>query len=204
MAYVGMPRTVPGFGPGVMIETVEGALPAEWLRAGDMVLTRDNGYRPLRWVGRTALGGKGFTAPVTVPSGFLGKGFPNHALVVSPAQRVLLKSAMVELHFATNEVLCEAGEVADGLPKSEVADDFAYCHLLLDTHEIILAEGVWLSSLLPTSDMLELLGPVQASQIRSAIGSATDRMMSARTCVAPHEAAVLHPRTAIAARRMVA
>ncbi len=30
-----------------MITTKDGAQPVDWLRAGDMVLTRDNGYQPI-------------------------------------------------------------------------------------------------------------------------------------------------------------
>ncbi|MCB2159770.1 MAG: Hint domain-containing protein, partial [Rhodobacteraceae bacterium] len=40
---------------GLVIATEEGEVPAETLRVGDRVLTRDNGVQRIRWIGSSAL-----------------------------------------------------------------------------------------------------------------------------------------------------
>ena len=151
------PKGLSGFGPGVIIETAEGPQPVEWLRAGDLLLTRDNGYKPLIWVGRSALP-KG-QRPVRIYAGALGKRTPEHDLIVSPHHHMLLKSTQIELHFAHAEALVPAADIvteaeADFTPPRP---EYALCHLLMENHEVLLAEGVWLESLWPDPAILSLL-----------------------------------------------
>ena len=46
---------IPCFAPGTLIATPKGEVPVENLRAGDRVITRDNGIQEIRWTGLRAL-----------------------------------------------------------------------------------------------------------------------------------------------------
>ncbi len=43
---------VPCFGPDTRILTDVGEVPVKWLAPGDLVVTRDEGPQPIRWIGR--------------------------------------------------------------------------------------------------------------------------------------------------------
>ncbi len=198
------PPGLSGFGPGVVVETSEGPQPVEWLRAGDLLLTRDHGYQPLIWVGRSPLP-KG-QRPVRIYAGALGKRTPEHDLIVSPHHHLLLKSTQIDLHFASEEALVPAADIvteaeADFTPPRQ---EYALCHLLMSDHEVLLAEGVWLESLWPEPAILSLLDATARAQIARKLGARIGAVPTARLMLQRGEAAVLHPRSAIAARRMVA
>lgn len=195
-----------GFGPGVMIETSEGPQPVEWLRPGDLLLTRDEGYKPLLWVGRSALTDEGVKPPLRLHAGAFGKRTPERDLILAPGHHVLLRSAQVELHFFESEVLVPSGDLAT---ESEIdytppASDYAYCHLVMADHQMLLAEGVWTESLFPDEDTLVALGALARAEITAKLGPSLIRAQRARMTLAPGEAVVLQPRSAVAARRMAA
>ncbi len=194
---------ISGFGTGVMLETSEGPQPVEWLRSGDLLLTRDNGYKPLRWVGRSEAS---HAPPIRIFAGAFGKRTPEHDLVLSPHHQILMRSPLVPLYFAEEEVLAPVGSMA-----TEAEEDFVsptpnapLCHLLFDQHEVVLAEGVWLESLFPDTQCLDLLGRDTEQDMRDAIGSNLDTMVTARMVLNTREVGLLKPRSAVAARRMVA
>ena len=51
MSFQNIENVIPCFTPGTMIATDRGPVAVEKLRVGDRVLSRDNGYQALRWVG---------------------------------------------------------------------------------------------------------------------------------------------------------
>lgn len=197
---------LPGLGAGVMVETSEGPQPIEWLRAGDLVLTRDNGYQPIMWVGRTAWDDPEALHPARIFAGALGRGTPAHDLIVSPAHNILLRSPLVGLHFGEDEVLAPACDIITqdeehyALPTSE----YAYSHILLEQHDLILTEGIWSESLFPDEETLERLGTDAAQEIRKVLGTNHKATQTARMVLHPGETSVLQPRRAIVARRMAA
>lgn len=199
-------QSLSGLGPGVMLETSEGPQPVEWLRPGDLLLTRDHGYQPLIWTGRSAVTDPGVLPPLRIPAGAFGKRTPDHPLVLSPGHHLLLRSSQVELHFGAEEALAPAVDIAT---ETEInfdlpSPDYAYCHLVMAQHEIILAEGVWTESLFPDEATLDLLGDRARAEITTKLGPALDRAQTARLILHPGEASVLQPRHAIAAQRMAA
>jgi peptide chain release factor 3 len=57
---------------GTHLTVASGAqIAVEALQEGDLLLTRENGARPVRWIGRTVLRGTGSTAPVLIRQGAL-------------------------------------------------------------------------------------------------------------------------------------
>ena len=135
------------FGSKTGISTPYGYVPAADLTAGDLVDTLDNGSQPLRWVGKTTIGGHGAAAPVRFAAGALGN---KTTLFLSQNHRVLLRSEKAELYFETSEVLVPAKVLINGrgihiAPRGRIT----YVHFLLENHEIVLADGVWCESLYP-------------------------------------------------------
>ncbi|WP_339692922.1 Hint domain-containing protein [Celeribacter baekdonensis] len=195
-----------GFGPGVMIETAEGPQPVEWLRSGDLLLTRDQGYQPLLWAGRSALNETNVTNPVRIFAGALGERTPERDLILSPDHHILLSAPQIEVYFAESEVFVPVSDVAT---EAEIAfaipnPQYAYCHLLMKEHEVLLAEGIWIESLFPDEDTLSMLPPKSADHVRAMLGPNHHSIVSARLMLHRGEALVLEPRSVIAARRMAA
>jgi hypothetical protein len=136
---------VPCFVAGTRIATLDGAIAVEDLRPGDLVLTRDEGAQPLRWVGRRRVAAKGAFAPIGFAAGALGG---HGALRLSPEHRVLVQGSMAEMLFGASEVLVAAKHLVNDttirrLPGGEVE----YLHLLFDRHQVIWAEGLATESL---------------------------------------------------------
>lgn len=135
------------FVKGTMITRADGALaPIETLVPGDVILTRDHGPQPLRWIGRTTLRAHGSFAPVVIGAGVLG----NHgALSVSQHHRMFLYQRGSARMAPRAEVLLQARYLVDGVRVSLRTGGFVdYVSLVFDQHEIIYAEGIPVESLL--------------------------------------------------------
>lgn len=128
------------FTPGTRIRTEHGDRPIETLRAGDRVLTRDRGLKPIHWIGHSTVEGQGKFAPIAINSNVLDGA--RRPLLVSPQHRMLFTGYKAELLFGDPEVLVAAKHLVDGrdvrvAPRRRVT----YFHLMLDRHEVIFAEG---------------------------------------------------------------
>lgn len=93
---------------GTHILTPGGEVRIEDLSAGDLVVTRDNGPQPIRWIGCSAAMARGKLAPVRFSRGVLGRGLPHRDLLVSRQHRMLLRSAIIARMFGTHEILVPA------------------------------------------------------------------------------------------------
>lgn len=159
------------FTAGTRITTPSGAVPVEELEVGDLVLTRDNGARPIRWIGRQKLSAAELAEnprfrPVTFAAGSMGEGLPLRDLTVSPQHRMLIASQEAELMFGEHEVLVPARHIAGkaGVSTSQ-AEEADYVHILFDQHEIVLSEGVWSESFQPGQHSLGDMDDAQRSEI---------------------------------------
>lgn len=146
------------FVAGAMIDTLRGPMAVEAVMPGDMVFTRDHGFQPVRWSGRTTVASAGELAAVVIPSGTLGN---DAELRVSPQHRLLLTGWRAELHCGEHEVLVKAIHlVRCGLLRQDrSARPVTYCHLMFDRHEIIRANGMWSESCYPDPRGLHHLDP---------------------------------------------
>ncbi|AGT07723.1 Hint domain-containing protein [Paracoccus aminophilus] len=168
------PSAAACFTRGTRIETLWGPRLVEELRAGDLILTRDNGLQPLRWIGGATLCGlrldlQPHLRPIRIRAGALGDGTPARDLSVSPQHRVLLRSEIAARMFAADEVLLAAKHLL-GVPGIEVArarDGVSYFHLLFERHELVLSEGCWTESLHLGAEALASLGPAALREIRA-------------------------------------
>ena len=136
------------FTPGTHIATPRGARAIETLRVGDMVVTRDHGLQPIRWIQSRRVPAIGRFAPVRIRPGVL-TGLERD-LVVSPQHRMLFKGYRAELLFGESEVLVSARNLIDGKSVTQAdGGEVTYVHMLFDEHEIIYAEGAATESFHP-------------------------------------------------------
>lgn len=145
---------------GTHILAPDGERPVEGLRPGDLVMTRDNGPQPIRWIGCSTRVAQDKMAPVRFAAGSFGKGLPHRDLLVSRQHRMLLRSRVVERMFGTPEVLVPAVKLL-GLAGASLAESDApvdYFHLLTDRHEIIFAEGAPSETLLTGPEARRTIG----------------------------------------------
>ena len=127
------------FAAGTMIVTKAGERLVESLEVGDLVLTMDHGYQPIRWIGSKVVEGKGNLAPVEFDAGVLHN---TRKLRVSPQHRMFLSGQKAQLLFGEAEVLAVARHLVDGKTVRQVeCAEVEYFHILFDEHEIIYAEG---------------------------------------------------------------
>ncbi len=142
------------FAAGTDIQTPDGPVDVADLQAGDVVTTlggrtrsvRQTSMRqftPLQLVRETRL------LPVRIKAGALGGGLPDRDLLVSRQHRVLVSSRIAKRIFGQTEVLIPATHLV-GLPGIDVdrsIQPISYHHILLDVHDIMLANGAPAESL---------------------------------------------------------
>lgn len=154
-----MSTVTPCFTPGTRIATAQGWRPVETLRRGDRVVTRDNGLKRIAWVGRRDVTFSELSlvpelSPVLVRRGAFGGDVPERDILVSPKHRFLVQSRAE----AGEEMLCPARALTfrDGIDSASVLG-VSYLHILLEAHEVILAEGVWTESFHPDDMTLDAM-----------------------------------------------
>lgn len=135
------------FVTGTRVDTPDGPCPIEHLRPGDLVMTRDSGPQPVRWIGQSTTPGTDAMAPVRIRAGFLGA---TRDLWVSQQHQILLEDYRAAILFGEHEVLVRARDLRnDGGVMIEPRAMVTYVHILFDTHQIVRAHGVWSESYLP-------------------------------------------------------
>ncbi|MDG1084381.1 MAG: choice-of-anchor L domain-containing protein [Planktotalea sp.] len=154
---------VPCFVAGTLIETAHGKMPVEVLEVGDLILTRDQGYQPLRWIGQRDVVATGKMAPVEIAANTFGE---HGVLRVSPLHRILLQDELAELLFGESEVLVAAKElVNDQTVRIREGGDVTYVHLLFDHHQIVISNGLESESFLPGGQITNLFEEEAVAEI---------------------------------------
>lgn len=156
--------TTPCFVAGTLIDTTRGAVPVEQLKPGALVITRDHGPQPLRWIGTARRQASGRHAPVVFARGALGG---HGEIALSPNHRVLLNSYRAELLFGQAEVLVKAAHLINDSTIRRRADDrpVTYVHLLFDQHEIIRGNGLESESYHPGAETFGAHDPATRAEI---------------------------------------
>ncbi len=198
--YFNIENIFPCFTPGVMILTDRGEVPVEALAPGDLVMTRDSGLQPVRWVGRRDLGLVDLMAdpnlqPIEIATGALANG-PERVLRVSPQHRVLVEGARAELMFGEAEVLVAAKHLLGqaGVTRVLPLEGVSYIHILFDRHEIVQSDGVWTESFQPADRMLSAMDSEVRGEVLKLfpqLAQSNDAFPAARLSLKAHEARVL-------------
>jgi hypothetical protein len=123
----------------------------EDLAIGDLVLTRDHGPRPIRWIGQQTRRATGAAAPIRIARGTLNTA---RDLRLSPQHRLFIWQRDNRLGSGRAEVLVRADLLVNGTTVTREEGGHVDSFLILfDSHEIIFAEGIPVESLLVTSDI---------------------------------------------------
>lgn len=142
----------PCFTPGTAILTPGGEIAVEKLKVGDYVITKDDGARPVRWIGKRRVDGTGDFAPVRFATGAIGNTQP---LLVSPQHRILVSGWQAQMACGVDEVLVAAKHLVDGRRITRAPQvSIEYIHLLFDRHQIITSAGAETESFFPGDTIL--------------------------------------------------
>ena len=139
---------VPCFASGTLIETTQGPVLVEDLRAGMLVNTLDDGPQLIRWIGRRTVKSEGTHRPIRIKAGTFGA---TADLRVSPQHRIMIEGCWAELLFGESQVLVKAQDLINDCTvcRDFEAGNITYHHMLFDRHQVITANGVPCESYLP-------------------------------------------------------
>lgn len=148
------PQPIPVcFVEGTRLATVNGDVAVEDLQVGDLVMTRDHGPQPVRWIGSTAHSWPGTDdklRPIRIPAGSMPGNLPRRDLMVSPQHRILLSQDHFPFVQKAEYLAPAIGlEGYRGIQRDAACRTVRYYHVLLDHHSILLAEGLSCESFFP-------------------------------------------------------
>lgn len=138
----------PCFVEGTEILTTRGHIAVETLAPGDTVITRTGAVRPIRWIGHRLVTRHGQSlpaalAPVRISADAFGPGLPRRTLAVSPDHGLYFEGVLIPAKHLINGATITAAN-----PPHRVR----YFHLELDSHDIVLAEGLACETYLDTGN----------------------------------------------------
>ncbi|SEP39645.1 Hint domain-containing protein [Methylobacterium sp. ap11] len=128
------------FTAGTLIRTARGEVAVEDLRIGDQAVTASGAQRPVVWLGHRTIDcarhpQSDSVQPVRIRAHALGDNRPSRDLVLSPGHAVCLD--------LLGEVLVPASALVNGATiVRDTVDTITYWHVELDSHDILLAEGL--------------------------------------------------------------
>lgn len=181
------------FARGTRLLTNHGYRRVENLDLGDLLVTRDSGLQPIRWLGRQRVEATtDSTAPVILRPGAWGA---TRAVKVSPQHRLLFTGWQAEVLFGEPEVLVPAKYAIDGHKVvSRPGGSVVYYHVCLDQHDILCADGVAAESFLPGDIGASALSRLQLEDLFTvlpALRHDLDAMRPARPLLKAYEAEAL-------------
>lgn len=182
------------FTPGTLIETAQGPRAIETLTVGDLIVTRDHGLQPLRWLGSRTVAATGDFAPIEVSPLLLRDA--TAPLLVSPQHRLLWSGPRAQMLFGTDEVLVAARHLlTNPAVTRRIGGTVTYMHLMLDQHQVIYANGAATESFYPGDQAIGALSETGRDEmltlfpeLRSHAGALGD---TARLCLKAHEGILL-------------
>ena len=150
------------FTSGTMIRTERGLVAVDELKQGDLVWTKDNGYKPIQWIGSRSfrahiLRDNPNLVPVRIKRGALGSGLPTQDTWVSQQHRILINSKIVKRVSGETEVLAAARHLVriDGIDINPSFAPVQYWHFMFDQHEIVEANGCLTESMFTGPEALK-------------------------------------------------
>jgi hypothetical protein len=140
--------TLACFAAGTRLATVHGPVAVEALQAGDLMLLANShdttravwiGYREVDCVRHPE---PHKVWPVRIAAGAFGQGVPRRDLYLSPDHAIFVRGVLIPVKYLVN-----------GTTIVQIAlDRVTYFHVELPRHDLLLAEGLSVESLLPSSD----------------------------------------------------
>lgn len=124
---------------GTRVLTSRGEVPIEDLRIGDLVKTIRDEDLPIKWIGRNTFRRSGTSwhksvTPIRVSRFAIGDHTPHTDLYLSPGHALFIDGFLIEVRDLVNGT-----SIAPAVPPDmEIVE---YFQIVLNTHEVILAEG---------------------------------------------------------------
>ncbi len=182
------------FTPGARIATPRGARDIATLKVGDLVVTRDHGLQPIRWIEQRTVPATDRFAPIRIRPGVVTG--QERDLLVSPQHRMLFQGYRAELLFGESEVLVAAKHLIDGKDVTqETGGNVTYIHMMFNEHEVVYAEGAATESFHPGElGLTAISDPAREElftlfpKLRSNLGGYGQ---TARRCLKSHESDLL-------------
>jgi len=182
------------FARGTLIEGANNRqVPVEDLQQGDWVMTADHGMNQIKWIGVSKIGAQTLAQhpklrPIRIKKGALGCSTPAQDLYVSPQHRILVRSKIAQRMFDEPEVLVAAKHLIEleGIDIVGDTKDVEYYHILLDVHEILIANGAACESLYLGAQALKSVdreSKRRISQVFPEISESGDDFLSSRPLV---------------------
>jgi autotransporter passenger strand-loop-strand repeat protein len=160
---LGTSATVPCFAGGTRLLGIEGDVLVENVKPGDMLVTvRENGpvTRQVVWTGKRAINiarhpAPELVRPVRIIAGAFGAGLPERDLRLSPDHAVYVDGALFTAISLVN---------GSTIYQEQNCAHVTYHHIELESHDILLAEGLPAESFLDTGnrEMFETVSGVMA------------------------------------------
>jgi hypothetical protein len=186
------------FSRGAEMSTPSGRRLVEDLRAGDSVLTEDGRSVTIAWIGVSRYGPEQAAwedrlRPVHLHAHAFGPGLPGRELVLSPQHRIVVEGVPCELQFGTERAFVAARHLtAPFATMPEPEADVTYFHILLERHEILVANGLPSESLQPARRMIEAL----SSEARNGLKAVVDTLGAEALMTRPDALPTLNHREA--------
>ena len=132
------------FTTGTLIRTARGEVAVEDLVVGDLAVTASGALRPITWIGRRDVDGQGHALshdqqPIRIRAGAFGHGLPARDLRLSHGHPVLVGADVDGAGGVLVPIMCLINGTS---VVREAATHVTYWHVELDSHDILLAEGL--------------------------------------------------------------
>lgn len=148
------------FAEGTSIATPEGSVVVEALSIGDLALTASGKARPVKWIGQLLARPSRHprpheVSPVRVRAGSFGEGLPLRDLRLSPGHAVYVDGVLVPVgHLVNGATIVQ-----------EQVEQIRYFHVELDSHDVLLAEGLPCESYLDDGNRAAAVNATEFTQL---------------------------------------
>lgn len=160
------------FTGGTQFETAQGFVLIEDIQPGDLLRTHDGRLVAVKWIWAQHWTARDLREnpkllPIQIKRSAFADGVPKRDMCVSQHHRLLVNSRIAERMFGQSEVLVPAKDLLDvpGVIALQECADVTYYHVLLDVHEVLLAEGLPAESLFLGAEVLKTLSSEAINEI---------------------------------------
>lgn len=151
-----------GLCAGAQLRTPCGGRRVEFLRPGDLVVTRDDGLQPVRavWtrtVTAAEMSADPSLAPIVLRPRAIGPMMPQRTLSVGAGHRLLIPGWRLEGEADTDSCLVPARDVAglnDASFVDRTPDEIVYYNVVFDAYQVVSANGLPVETFQPTPEVL--------------------------------------------------
>lgn len=147
-SFILTPRTtIPCYCSGTAILTDRGYRPVDCLSIGDCVVTFAGQRRPIYWIGRRHVDlvrhlEPASVQPIRIVAGAFGESLPTRDVWMSPGHNVLMGDVLIPVGLLVNGTTIAQQSV----------DQVTYWHVELESHDVLLAEGLPAESYIDTGN----------------------------------------------------